>query len=802
MITDLRHALRILTKSPGFSIVAIATLALGIGANSAIFSVIDTVLLQPLPFPQPNQLAVLWSAPEKGTGRETQSFPDYDDFRTQGKSFSALALYTGTGTVLSANNNPIELHGVATTSQLFDTLGIKPVLGRAWTEKEDNPATRVVVLTYGAWQRYFNGDRTLLGRQIRLALNPYTVIGVMPPGFQFPVGEQTDYLMPLHPLIGTAIKSRGSHFMHVLGRLKPGLTVAQAQAEARTIAARLEKQYPDTNTDRSATVVAYHDDLTANVRPALLVVLAAVFFVLVIACGNVANLLLARATARQREIAIRTALGASRARLVRQLLAEGLLLASSGAAGGLLLAWWSIDLLRKFGPQDVPRLSDIRINAAVVAFTLGAALLSTLLFALIPALQMTRPNVNAALQEGSRSGASRESHRLRSLLVISQVALSLLLLAGAGLLLKSFANLSTTNPGFDPTRVVTADFVLPRGKYPDAEAQRKFYDRFLPELSALPGVESLGGASPLPFSNSDSANSFWIAGRPDPGPGNHPDASNLVVAGDYFRTMRIPLITGRLFDRRDTKDSAPVVIVNEALAQKFFPNRNPLGEHLLIDGENSVDSVEIVGVVGSSRHDSLAIAPKPEYYLPLEQSPRRGMPLVFRTSATNLGGLQASLRRTIERIDREVFVPELIPMNQLIGGTLAQPRFNMMLLGTFAALALALAAIGIYGVIAYSVAQRTREIGIRMALGAQRGDVLRMILRQSMLIIAIGLALGLFGAFALTTWMDSLLYGVSAHDLSIHALGLIVLAAAGVIASYIPARRAMAVDPMVALRYE
>ncbi len=597
-------------------------------------------------------------------------------------------------------------------------------------------------------------------------------------------------------------KVRGAHFFRVLGRLQPGVTTGQARAEAAAIAARLEKQYPNSNTGRSANVISFHQDLTGDVRPALLVVLAAVFFVLLIACANVANLLLARATARQREIAIRTALGASRSRLVRQLLAEGLLLALLGAAGGLLLAWWSVDLLRSFGPQDVPRLNEVQINSAVVVFALTVAIVSTLLFALVPALQVTRPNVNASLQEGNRGGVGAESTRLRGVLVVSQVALSLLLLAGAGLLIKSFANLRATDPGFDPSRVVAADFVIPRGKYPEPEQQRQFFERFLPQLAALPGIEAMGGASPLPFSGNDSSQSLWIAGRPDPGLGNHPDASNITVAGDYFRALRIPLLAGRVFDRRDGKDSPRVAIVNEAFVQKFFPNANPLGEHLLIDQPKDALSVEIVGVVGSSRHDSLAVAPKPEYYLPQSQDPGRVSHLVFRTSVANLSGLQAALRRVIQGMDRDVFVPELVPLEKMVGGSLAQPRFNMMLLGSFAAVALLLAAIGIYGVIAYSVAQRTREIGIRMALGAQRGDVLKMIVRQSMIIVGIGLTIGLIGAFALTRWMGSLLYGVSAHDLSIHGLVLILLAGAGLIATYIPARRAMAVDPMVALRYE
>ncbi len=488
-MNDLRYAFRMLLKSPGFSFIAIITLALGIGANSAIFSVIDTVLLKPLPFPQPNELVMLWSAPNKGADRESHSFPDYVDFREQAKSLAALALYTRAGAVLNSGSDGHELNGLAATSDIFQVLRVTPFLGRAYTRAEDSPDGRVVVLTYEAWQRYFNGDRKIVGKQVRLSLRLYTVIGVMPQGFRYPLDAKTEYLMPIHPLTAPALKERGAHFLRAVGRLKPGVTAAQANAEVAAIAARLEKQYPDTNTDRSATVVPLHQDLTGNVRSALLVVLAAVFFVLLIACANVANLLLARATARQREIAIRTALGASRARVVRQLLAEGFFLAACGALGGLLLAWWSVDLLRTFGPQDVPRLDEVRINGAVILFTLGASFVSTLLFALVPALQVTRPNVSASLQEGNRAGAGPESHRLRGTLVVTQVALSLLLLAGAGLLIKSFANLRATNPGFDPTRVMTAELILPGAKYLEAGTAAPIF-RALP--AAVGGVAGGG----------------------------------------------------------------------------------------------------------------------------------------------------------------------------------------------------------------------------------------------------------------------------------------------------------------------
>lgn len=804
MLTDFRYAVRMLAKTPGFALVAVLTLALGIGANSAIFSVIDRVILRPLPFPNPQELISVWSRVQGESDRETGSFPDYADIRDQAQAIKGLFSYTLAGTILGSGSEARELRGVAVTSDMFSVLGVPPLLGRPFNRDEEVKDSRVLVLTYEAWQRYWAGDRNIIGREIVCSLKPYTVVGVMPPGYGYPVGSECDYFMPLQALVPTEVTNRGSHFLRLVGRLQPGARIHRAGAQVRTIAAGLEKQYPDTNTGRSYFVIPLHDDLVGDVRSALFTLVAAVFFVLIIACANVANLLLARATGRRREIAIRTALGASRIRIVRQMLAEGFLIALIGAGFGLLLAWWGIDLVRIFGPRDVPRLDQIRIDGAVVLFSLAAAVFSTLLFAMAPALQATRANVNSALQEGGRSAIGPESHRLRSILVVGQVALSMLLLAGAALLIKSFGNLRATDPGFDASHVNVLDLSLPRLTYSDPVKQQAFFKEFDGRLRALPGIESVGGAMPLPFTGNDRASSFWIAGRPDPGLGNHPNASHLVIIGDYFRAMHIRLLAGRLLGASDTKEAKPTIMVNEAFVKKFFDGRNAIGEHILIDRAAAEKSqpLEIVGVVASSRHESLAIDPIPEFYVPFGQEPDRRMNLVLRTSSEMLAGLQSAVARTAHEIDRDVYVPELKPLVKMISGTLAQPRFNMILLGVFAGVAMMLAAIGIYGVIAYSVAQRTREIGIRMALGAQKRDMLRLILGQGVAIIALGLAIGLVGSFGVTRLMASLLYGIGATDLSVYAAVALLLAAAALLASYLPARRAMAVDPMVALRYE
>jgi putative ABC transport system permease protein len=806
-MNDLRSAFRQLRKSPGFTLIAVLTLALGIGANSAIFSVVDTVLLQPLPFQNPGQLVMLWgNSSTAPNDRQTDSFPDFADYKDQSRSFAALAAFTSAGTVLNGVGDAQELSGVATTAELFDVLGVPPMLGRGFTAEEAKiGAPPVVLFTYELWQRAFASNRNIVGQQVNLVGKSYTVLGIMPPGWNFPVwAEKTDFIMPLEPLVPTEVPRRASHFLKLIGRLQPNVALKQADAELKSIAARLEKQYPETNTDNSAHLVPLLQDVVGNVRPALLVLLGAVALVLLIACANVANLLLARAASRSRELGIRTALGASRALIVRQLLTESLVLALLGGAGGLLLAWWGVDVLRVIGPRDVPRLAHIHINTGVCFFTFGLAIVSTLVFGLIPALQTSRSNLNEALQQGSKgSTGGLHGTRVRAFLVVSQVSLSLLLLAGAGLLIKSFFNLRASNPGFDSSGVLVLDQILPRLKYPEPDQQRRFYDQLLPRLAAIPGVEIVGGANPLPFSDNDSDSSFYIAEQPPIAPGNRPDASHLAVAPGYFRSMKIPLRNGRDFDARDTEKSGHVALINEAFARRFFPGVNSIGQHVVLDrGDQGDFPMEVIGVVGDTKHEELGEIPRPEMYQPFAQAPSRRLWITLRLTSANLSGMQTSVRRAVTEIDPDVYVAQLQPLTSMLSKHLAQPRFNMMLLGVFAGVAMILAAIGIYGVIAYSVAQRTREIGIRIALGAQRGEMLGMILRQSLTVVAVGLTIGLLAAFAGTRLLASLLYGVGANDIFTYASVVLLLGMAALLASYIPARRAMKVDPMVALRAE
>ena len=810
MINDIRYGLRQLIKNPGFTFVAVVTLALGIGANSAIFSVIDTMLLRPLPFKNPDEIVMIWgrysndSGPVRGN---VHSYPDYVDLRDQNQSVASMAAYTRTAGPLSYAEDAKYLEGIAITPEVFDVLGVPPLLGRGFT-KEDakNEADRVVVLTYPIWKSAFAGDPKIIGQQVMLSSRPHTVIGVMPSGWKFPVeDEHIEYVMPLEYLGAQTLDRRGAHFLSVVGRLKPGMQTKRAEAEMGAIASRLSQQYPDTNLNfTGVAMVPLHSDVVGEVRPALIVLLGAVALVLLIACANVANLLLARAASRSREIAIRTALGASRTIVVRQLLCESLLLAVLGGAAGLLLAWWSIDLFGAAGPQGLPHLGQIKVNATVWTFTFVLTMASTFLFGLIPALQVSRPNVNESLQQGAKgSTAGLHSNRLRAFLVVSQVSLSLLLLAGAGLLIKSFFNLRATNPGFDPARLMTVQISLPKVRYPEIDQQNRAHDAIMEKLAAIPGVEAAGGVNPLPLGGNIRSQSMMVSGAAPLPRGNHPDAGYLMVKPDYFKAMKIPVQQGRAFTKTDTKDSPLVVIINEAFAKKYFPERNPIGQQVMIDrADDKAPPCEVVGVVGNSRHDSLATAPGPEMYVPFSQDPGRSLDVVLRVSSTDLMGLNTNVKSAVHAVDKDLYVPALEPMTTYVSAQLAQPQFYMTLLAVFAGVAMLLAAVGIYGVIAYGVAQRTREIGIRMALGAQRSDMLRMVLRQSLTIVGIGFVVGLAAAFAATRLLASLLYGVGANDLFTYATVVVLLGIAALIASYIPARRATLVNPIEALRAE
>ena len=804
-MNDLRYAFRQLLKSPAFTLVALATLTLGIGANSAIFSVIDTVLLRSLPFPQADRLTMIWeSAPQHpGDERQVHSYPDYLDLRAQNHTFAAMAAYSDASVIWGTGEESEDVPGLAVTSDIFSVLGTPPLFGRGFSRADEKPeAERVVVLSYSFWQRRFAADPHVLGRKVTVSGHPATITGVMPRGWKFPIqAEKVDYLAPLPQLYPEPILRRGSHFLSVVGCLKPGANLRTATADVQTIAAQLARQYPDTNSGRTERVVDLQADVVGDVRPALLVLSAAVALVLLIACANVANLFLARGAMREREIAIRAALGASRFQIVRQLLLETLLLALLGGAAGLVLASWCTEALVALGPADLPRLKDIGVNGFVVAFTFGLALLTSLFFGLIPAMQVSRPQVEQSLKEAARgTTVGRRSHRLRAAFVVSQFALSLVLLVGAGLLMRSFAELRGVKPGFEPRGVLTFWQSLPKARYGEATQQIQFFDKLLSGLASLPGVQDVAMVSPVPFSDNSQSTSFAIVGQSAAAPGMEPSASHLTVDGNYFHAMRIPLLRGRTFNERDQADSPPVIMVNEAFAKGYLGEDHPLGHRVKIGSGKTIR--EIVGVVGSSKHDSLAEPARPEFYIPYAQDPDRYMDIVLRTREPAPNDIENAIRHVVHEVDAQQFVPVITPLPQLLGRTLAQTRFNTLLLGAFATVAILLAAIGIYGVIAYNVTQRTKEIGIRMALGAQQRQMLTMILRQSLAMATIGIGIGVFCAFGATRLLSALLFGVGTSDLITYAAVILLLAGAALLAAFVPARRAMKINPVIALHYE
>jgi putative ABC transport system permease protein len=800
---DLRYGLRMLVKNPGFTIIAVITLALGIGANSAIFSVVNTVLLRPLPYKNPEELVMVWEdASHMGFPRDTPAAANYIDWRDQNQVFDDMAAMAQESFNLTGVGEPERLDGRRVSGSLFSLLGVAPQLGRAFLAEEDQPGNnRVVILSHGLWQRRFGSDPQIVGRPLSLNGESFTVVGVMPRQFQFPSRE--DQLWVPIAFDAKEAGNRGNHYLEVVARIKPGVETQQAQAEMDTIAARLAQQYPESNTRLGAVVTPLHEQVVGDIKPALLVLFGAVGFVLLIACANVANLLLARAAVRQKEIALRLALGASRSRLTRQFLTESILLAALGGGVGFVLSVIGINVLKTFIPENISQAQAITIDGKVLLFTVLVSLATGLIFGLAPAAQASNFNLNETLKEGGRdSGAGGRGNRLRGLLVISEVAVSFILLIGAGLLINSFLRLRNVDPGYRPKNVLTMKVALPELKYPDKERRAPFYRELLRRVQTLPGVQSTAVASNLPLTYTGDSIVIWVEGLADPPPDQKPTIVTRVISPHYFGTMGIQLVQGRDFTAQDKTDSPGVVVISERTAHHFWPGENPIGKRLKPGTAASPRPwMEVIGVVKDVRQMELAAEPKLQMYLPHEQV--NAFPpnaLVIRTNVEPLS-LAATVRKTVWEIDKDQPVSNVQTMEEIVSESVTRQRFSMLLLGVFATLALVLAAVGIYGVMSYSVTQRTREIGIRMALGAQRSDVLKLAVGQGLRLVSIGVVIGLTAAFVLTRVMSSLLFGVTPTDPPTFVTISLVLISVALLASYIPALRATKIDPMVALRY-
>jgi len=799
---DIRYALRMLRKDPGFAAAAVLTLALGIGANTAIYTVINAVLLRPLPFQHPERLVTLWeSNPQQEIDRAAVSPPNFVDWSDQSRTLEQIVAYRYWGFVLAGGDAPERITGARVSASLFSLLGVKPILGRTFLPEEDRfGGNHVVLVREGFWRRRFGADAGLLGKSLTLNGGSYEVVGILPSESTLPDAE---VCIPL-ALEPYAMTQRGSRALTVLAGLKPGVTLTQARAEMHNIAGRLQRQYPEANSGWDVTVLPLHEEMVAHIRPALLVLGAAVAFVLLIACANMANLLLARATAREQEIAVRAALGASRSRMIQQLLTESVLIALLGGSLGLLLAQQGTNLLVTLGAASLPRTGQIGIDRYVLGFTLLLSLLTGLGFGLLPACQASRPDLNQSLKEG-RGRATRKVRlsSLGSAVIICEVALALIVLVGAGLLIRSFIGLLAVEPGFSSSNVLTMTISLPESKYPEGHQKASFFQQLLQRVDSLPGVTSAGLVSHLPIAGRNLSTDFAVEGRSLPPSGQLPLADYVSISPGYFGVMRIPLLKGRQLTERDVMGSPPVVIINEILARRFWPDQDPLGRRLILGSTIGADQTPraVVGVVGNVRSAGLESEPGPMIYVSYSQNPWPTMSAVIRAAGDPMR-LVAAVRREVLALDQDQPVYNVRPLEDVVGASLAARRFQMLLLGIFAAVALIMAAIGVYAVMAEVVVQRTHEIGIRMALGARPRDVLKLVVGHGMRLALAGVAIGLAGALALTRWMSSLLFGVSAADPLTFAAVALILTGISLLACYIPARRASRLDPIAAVRDE